>query len=71
MPYSRNENVEYHSNTGQWDCSMSNKPEPKLEDKLRGVLRLKQYSSAIRRSHDRDLHRSRQSDARGDHQPAG
>jgi len=40
MPYSRHKNVEYHSNTGYWVCSMSNKPAPKLEDKLHGVIRI-------------------------------
>ncbi len=37
MPYSGNKKSEYHSHHGYWSCSMSNRPELRLEERLRGV----------------------------------
>ena len=46
MPYSGNQNVEYHANEGSWRCCLSNKPEPKLEVRLRGMSKIHQAQRA-------------------------
>ena len=43
MPYSGNINVCLRANSGYWRLCMNNKAEPKLEEKIRGAIRLKQY----------------------------
>lgn len=44
MPYSCNNNAEYHSNNGSWECCLSHKPEPKMEDGQSGVIELGEFA---------------------------
>jgi hypothetical protein len=46
MPYSGNDNVEYHANEGSWKCCLSNKPERKLEVRLHGAFKMHQAQRA-------------------------